>query len=417
MYSYFNVVGDEKAQVHLEEVMEKVVTHIETLSVILGWAGAGKTHIVALALKKPPPGVRVSTSCAGAPIRATKHIHITKGTEYFKEIAALEYLEWMLKSGKETSSSKMVLDRKRKKKDLAGDTGVEISSVDKRLIGVLHLGLEEAVSLDGKMIAQLLDCGGQPQFLEILPRFISGMSLGILVIDLSMRLDEHPLSYFYGQDGQPVGEGMQSRMTNEQLFCLFLQMIVSQSQEHRKIKFLIVGTHRDEEEDSVDETRGQKEKKIADIIASSGLEENVIYTDQSHEHIIFAVNAKNPEDCDVALGHKIMMEVMNEGRARDVHIPLKYLNLELTLKQLCTTEKPAFTLNEVFSHMTRYFENHESLKAGLDYLNKSFHVFYFSKLELVFGEPQLLLNFVTNIIVCHIILTTNPNKSVASDGA
>ena len=401
---------------YLEEVMEKVVMLIQTLSVILGWAGAGKTHTVALALKKPPPGVRVSTACAGAPIRATKHVHIRKGTEYFKEIAALEYLESMLKSGKEATSSKLVLGRKIKREDLAANSGAEISSVDKRLIGVLRLDLEEAMSLDGKIIAQLLDCGGQPQFLEILPRFIGGISLGILVIDLSKHLDERPLSYFYGEDGQPVGEGVKSSMTNEQLFRLFLQMIVSQSQEHRKTKFLIVGTHRDEEENSVGETREQKEKKIAEVITSSKMEDNVIYTNERHEHIIFAINAKNPEECDVSLGHKIMMEVMNEGRARHVGIPLKYLNLELTLKQFSTTEKPAFSLDEVFFLMTRYFEDHKSLKAGLQYLNQSFRIFYFSKLELVFGEPQLLLNFITKIIVRHIELTTNPKKSVASDG-
>ena len=412
--SYFYVVGDEKARAHLEEVMQKVVKLMETLSMILGWAGAGKTHIVALALKKPPPGVRVSTPCAGAPIRATKQVHITEGTDYFKEIAELEYLYSMLKSGKEAGSKRFV--ESHKEEEFTGKSGSSINSVDERLMGVLHLGLEKAKSLDGKIIAQLLDCGGQPQFLEILPRFIGGMSLGILVIDLSMRLDEHPLSYFYGEDGQPVGEGVKSSMTNEQQFCLFLQMIVSQSQEHRKTKFLIVGTHRDEEENSVGETRDQKEKKIADIITSSGIEENVIYTDQSHEHIIFAVNAKHPEDCDVALGHKIMMEVMNESRARHVSIPLKYLNLELMLKQLSTTEKLAFSVVEVFGLMTRYFKDYESLKAGLEFLNETFRVLYFSKLELVFGEPQLLLNFITKIIVCHIKLTTNPNKTVASDG-
>ena len=416
LFFYFNVVGDENARVYLEAVMEKVVMLMQTLSVILGWAGAGKTHTVALALKKPPPGVRVSTACAGAPIRVTKHFQITKGTEYFKEIAPLEYLESMLKSGKEANSSKLVLGRKRKREDLAANSSAEISSVDKRLIGVLHLGLKEALSLDGKIIAQLLDCGGQPQFLEILPRFIGGMSLGVLVIDLSSRLDERPLSYFYGEDGQPVGEGVKSNMTNEQLFCLFLQMIVSQSEELRKTKFLIVGTHRDEEENSVGETREQKEKKIAEIITSSKMEGNVIYTDESHEHIIFAINAKNPEDCDVSLGHKIMMEVMNEGRTRHISIPLKYLNLELTLKQFSTTEKPAFSFDEVFFLMTRYFEDHESLKVALEYLNQSFRIFYFSKLELVFGEPQFLLNFITKIIVCHIKLTTNPKKSVASDG-
>ena len=208
---------------------------------ILGWAGAGKTHIIALALKKPPPGVRVSTSCAGAQIRATKQVHITEGTDYFKEIAELEYLYRMLKSGKEAGSKRLVGSHKKEK--LTGKSGSPINSVDERLMGVLHMGLRRAESLDGKIIAQLLDCCGQPQFLELLPRFIGGMSLGILVIDLSKHLDEHPLSYFYGEDGQPVGEGVKSSMTNEQLFCLFLQMKVSQSQEHRKTKFLIVGTH------------------------------------------------------------------------------------------------------------------------------------------------------------------------------
>ena len=409
------VVGDEKARAHLEEVMQRVVELMETLSMILGWAGAGKTHLVALALKKPPPGVRVSTPCAGAPIRATKQVHISKGTDFFKEIAELEYLYSMLKSGKEAGSTRLVV--RHKEEEHTGNSGSSTNSVDERLMGVLHFGLENAKSLDGKIIAQLLDCGGQPQFLELLPRFIGGMSLGILVIDLSKRLDEHPLSYFYGKDGKPVGEGVKSSMTNEQLFRLFLQMIVSQSQEHRKTKFLIVGTHRDEEVNSVGETREQKEKKIADIITSSGMDENVIYTDQSHEHIIFAVNAKNPEDCDVALGTKIMMEIMNESRARHVSIPLKYLNLELTLKQRSTTKKLAFSVVEVFGLMTHYFKNQESLKSGLKFLNETFRVFYFSKLELVFGEPQLLLNFITKIIVCHIELTTNPNKGVASDGS
>ena len=414
LLSLLFLVGDEKARAHLEEVMQKQVLLMETLSVILGWAGAGKTHTVALALRKPPPGRRVSTPCAGAPIRATKQVHITQGTDYFKEITELDYLYSMLKSGKEAHSKRLVVSHK--EEEFTGIKGSPINSVDERLMAVLHSGLENAESLDGKIIARLLDCGGQPQFLEILPRYISSMSLGILVFDLSKRLDEHPLSYFYGEDGQPIGEGVKSSMTNEQLLRLFLQMMVSRSQEHSKTKFLIVGTHRDMEENSVGETTQQKEKKIADIITSSGMEENIIYTDQSREHIIFAVNAKNPKDIDVSLGYKIMMEVMNESRARHISIPLKYLNLELTLKQLSTTEKLAFSVDEVFSLMTRYFKDYASLKAGLEYLNNSFRVLYFSKLELVFGEPQLLLNFITKIIVCHNELTTNPNKSVATDG-
>ena len=106
---------------------------------ILGWAGAAKTHTVALALNKPPPGVRVSTPCAGAPIRATKQVHITEGTNYFKEIAELEYLYSMLKSGKEAGSKRLVVSHK---EESTGKSGGLINSVDERLMAVLHVVLK-----------------------------------------------------------------------------------------------------------------------------------------------------------------------------------------------------------------------------------------------------------------------------------
>ena len=48
---------------------------------------------------------------------------------------------------------------------------------------------------------------------------------------------------------------------------MFLQMIVSQSNEQKKVKIMIVGTHRDVEHKSK-ETRSMKEKKLKTIIAT-----------------------------------------------------------------------------------------------------------------------------------------------------
>ena len=132
-----------------------------------------------------------------------------------------------------------------------------------------------------------------PQFLELLPRFISGMSVGIVVIDLSQDLTDYPIIYFYGEDGKPVGEGVPSNLTNEQLFRLFLQMIVSQSTGNKDVKVLIVGTHRDIEYKN-NESRETKEGKLQEIIASFQLKKNIIYTDETLNNVIFAVNAKTP---------------------------------------------------------------------------------------------------------------------------
>ena len=55
------------------------------------------------------------------------------------------------------------------------------------------------------------------------------------------------------------------------------------------------------------------------------------------------------------------------------------------------------------------------MKNGLIFLNNSFHIFYFKEFpNLVFGEPQLLLNLMTDIVVRHIKLAINPGNQDVS---
>ena len=111
---------------------------------------------------------------------------------------------------------------------------------------------------------------------------------------------------------------------------------------------MIVGTHKDVERKSK-ETRKKKEEKLKDIITTFGLEKNIIYTDETHANIIFAVNALHPEEEDRAIGQKIMEETMNEKHARVVSIPIKHHNLELTIKKLSKSKRVAIPIEEVFS--------------------------------------------------------------------
>ena len=62
--------------------------------------------------------------------------------------------------------------------------------VEKELLVKFHRPDEDVESLEGLIVVEMSDCGGQPQFLEILPRFIENMSLGILVNDRSQSLME-----------------------------------------------------------------------------------------------------------------------------------------------------------------------------------------------------------------------------------
>ena len=404
-----------KRKTKFQELMQKTTTRKESISIVSGGGGVGKSHFIAAALELEAPSLRVSTPCAKMPLHTTKKIQVTrnsidaaKESTTFVVLTDEKYTKMMVESGMISTSSGTSLSFKKMFTSVKNKVRPPtLSEVDKHLCTICVVA-GNAESMDGKILGRIIDIGGQPQFLELLPRFISGMSVGIVVIDLSQDLTDYPIIYFYGEDGKPVGEGVSSNLTNEQLFRLFLQMIVSQSSGNNNVKVIIVGTHRDVEHESK-ETRDNKEGQLQAIIASFQLEKSIIYTDETHSRLIFAVNAKTPIDEDRATCRKIMDVIMDEKHAKTTCIPLKHHNLELTLKKMSRSSKVAVSFMDVFKHVRSFYKNYEEMKDGLIFLNNAFCIFYFKEFpDLVFGEPQLLLNLMTDIVVRHIKLATNP---------
>ena len=406
----------------LEKTMQKTVDHMENISLVVGGGGVGKTHLVALSLKLKPPSLRISTPCADIPPFVLLNILVHQGVVSYEVLTEEMYSTMMMKSGKE-DKSRLSPDSIQTKSPIPNPSSKNPSSqkhtyrgVDMQLL-LASSNLKDVKSLDKKVLGRIIDIGGQPQLLELLPRFISGISLGVVVTDLSQDLADYPISYFYGDDGKSVGKGIKSSLTNEQIIRVFLQMIVSQSTKQKKVNVMIVGTHKDVEYKSK-ERRKKKEEKLKDIVTTFGLEKNIIYTDETHTSIIFAVNALHPEEEDHAIGLKIMEETLNENDAQIISIPIKHHNLELTLKKLSKSERVAIPIEEVFQHVKHYYKTCESMKEGLVFLHHSFRIFYFKEFpDIVFGEPQLLLNFMTRVTVHHIKLTTNPDQARTSTGA
>ena len=399
--------------------MEKTVDHLENISLLVGGEGVGKTHLVALSLKLEPPSLRISTPSAEIPPFVLMNIQVHQGVSSFEVLTEDMYSRMMMKSGKEdksclTPDSIQMKSQIPSSKNPSSDK-LPYRGVDMQLLDACW-NLEDVKSLDKKVLGRIIDIGGHPQLLELLPRFISGISLGIVVTDLSQDLTDYPISYFYGDDGKSVGKGIKSSLTNEQNIRMFLQMIVSQSTK-QKVNIMIVGTHKDVEHKSK-ETRKKKEEKLKDIVTTFGLKRRIIYTDETHTNIIFAVNALHPEEEDRAIGQKIMEETMNKKHAQVVSIPIKHHKLELTIKKLSKSKRVAISIEEVFQHVSHYYKSCESMKEGLVFLHRSFRIFYFKEFpDIVFGEPQLLLNFMTRVTVHHIKLTTNPDQAETYTGA
>ena len=115
---------------------------------------------------------------------------------------------------------------------------------------------------------------------------------------------------------------------------------------------------------------------------SFDLGDNVVYANPKCKKLIFAVNAKDPNEADYEMGRKVMEVVMDEDGAEIINIPLKFHLLEKTIMEISTTGQIVFTLTEVMQNVREYFNNKMSLKEGLQYLEQSNCIFYFKELFL-----------------------------------
>ena len=404
--------------------MDVNVTIKRKKAVIMGFAGSGKSHTLALLLGKKLPSKRVSTACVETPIRTIglRRFQKNASSKNYSEISPEKYSQMMMKSGKNVVHSTPCHTtgnevQKETKTEDSDHLSLLTRDIEADLIDTLP-DVDLVKPLVDELVVEISDSGGQPQFLEILPRFISGLDLAILVINLSERLDQCPTSYFYGKDGKPVGKGEPSKLTNEQMLRQFLQMVVSYTQENRQIRFIFVGTHRDLER-FYREKRKDKERILSEMVRSLGLGDNVIYADHEGKKLIFAINAKNPKEDDHQMGQKIMEVVMDDKGVEVITIPMKNHLLEKALTSMSNTGQIALKINQVMQNVKKYFTNEESLKESLKYLEQSNRIFYFSELfpDKVFGEPQAVLNMLTEVVTEHIKLTTGVDTGMVIDGA
>ncbi len=209
-----------------------------------GFAGTGKSHLLAVMTNRSPPSLRISTAIALIPTRTITNTTI--GVDKLKKntftlISSSEYTDKFIVTSREgcTTHRPPGFLRRHFHKPPTPTNSVERDF----MVKFATLG-DEVESFNGQVVVDITDCGGQPQFLEILPRFFEYLDFGIVVINLSQSFDDYPINYYYSVDGKPVGVGVLSSLTNEQVLRLFLRMIASQSQGDRPVKFAIVGTHR-----------------------------------------------------------------------------------------------------------------------------------------------------------------------------
>ena len=420
---------------------------------LYGSAGVGKTCTMKIVAGEKPPIVRNSTPVATKPvtmyqlqmIKGKWHKYIsqdrmklcarisktTLGREIIRALTESRKLATERTQSVDSNSDEAVppnpkrprleaakRDEKESSHNIQPSTSSLHNSVDRNVLQVIHDVLDEMFQLIDEcpeteepltFIHKLLvsDCGGQPQFHEILPIFLRRMSLIVFVFKLSESFSSRPMIEYY-EDGKALGTPYESHHTTEQLIKEGLQSLHT----HRSSKgagkddeapqIVMVGTHKDEES-KCDESRETKDQKLREMLLPT-FEKEIIYYKPGENKVLFPMNAKCPGVEEEDMAQAIVSRFSTENRSDAKKLPLQWLGFEIMLEEITQRLKRGIlSRSECLEVAYRLHLDESALDAALIYLDELSLVFYYPDIlfEIVFTNPQVLLDKISELVKVH----------------
>ena len=294
------------------------------------------------------------------------------------------------------------------------DAILESISTDEEFVKLMDQLSTSVDPLTAFRILEMIDCGGLPQFHDILPVFLRHLDFYVFVFRLCDQLDSQPLVEFY-VDGKPVGVPIESSQTMEQLLQHCARSIhtygSTSGSEGGYPKIMVLGTHADLEWKS-EESREQKNKKILSLLLPN-LEEQIIYHDVPSKQVVFPLNTLNPGREEERNIKKIRDILFRSSSVPPVDIPLRWFAFEILLKQMTSALfRGVLSREECFTvamNMLYFEDDAAEFDAAIQYLHNLSVLFYYQDIlpEVVFADPQIIYDKVSELVFARYQLTTN----------
>ena len=264
-----------------------------------------------------------------------------------------------------------------------------------------------------------IDCGGQPQFMEMIPILMKHAYLRLLMFKLSEKLSEHTEVDFYEANGKKYNLE-QFTLTNEELIMQCMQMtqcqhsklpmpFIERQPEHPKS--MVIGTFKDKLQAS-GESLEAKNSKLAGMLNVL----NKYLIKRSDNEVIYAVNniESGPGGSRDPMAEELLQVVESCGQSIQIKYPLGYYLLELELRRAgkIVTRANCWEIAEQL-----LFESEDSMDVALQFFHAITLMFYFPAVakEVVFVDPMSFMDWLTSIFKKSIHVMDEPESNVVSE--
>ena len=431
---------------HFDLAIDKVL--------MFGIAGSGKTSALAALLGVDPPSIRSSTPLMRRPIEVMfmdvneeLHWKMRTNKEFRDTVAEVIHSRMSLQgleaqsSASPTSPSQQLSHTTPSSQSLGeqtntstpGAAGKSTPSSETKpttrvpttsVQSVAEVSLdsllqsseveEEFVSLinssppSSKPILQLrqmlvLDSGGQPHLHELMPIFLNGASEFVYVFRIHDRLNERSMIRYFVSD--ELLYEFPASQTNEETLKQCTHAMSSLTAKNPDIphpRWLFLGTHPDmvaaEELPGVLDTLHERLREIL----LPQFKERIVFCDSIMEDFIFTMNGKKPvkKDKECAEAIRKCLSGKKEGR-KVVQVPLRWYALYQKLVEVSGgLGKKVLSRKQCGLVAESMKIDERSCEEALNFFNRLNMLFYFPDIlvDLVFVEPQILLDKVTELV-------------------
>ena len=269
----------------------------------------------------------------------------------------------------------------------------------------------------------LSDCGGQPQYHELLPLFIQHISAALCVLRLPDQLDKVQAVEYYSEN-QLLGVAQQSQLSAKDTIRCLVNTIQSFSTKGQKPSIILAGTHRDlleekaEQAASVTPAVGESSQPQGSSAASLPFEsledkdqrlremlepefsDQLVYHSKDMKQLLIPLNTLNPEETDKARATVVRKAVVNSP-AQEVEVPIWWYIFELLLQELAKRlGRKVLSKAECLEVANMLGFKEKALEAALVFFDKLNVIKYSPKVlpNVIFADSQVPLDKVSELV-------------------
>ena len=249
-------------------------------------------------------------------------------------------------------------------------------------------------------LIHMIDTGGQPEYMEMMPHLIQSCHLAVLVLNLVFGLDDYPPIQLH-EKGIAYKKALPSQFTNRQVIQKLASTLQAKRFSRKKgqcFRLLVVATHKDCVKGDLAARLEAIEQALKDILLPSCKGELIVF---SAKQIAFVLNLKDPDSDDIKSLQLLREKIGTSEVGEIVEVPGSFLIFEQDLLKFAEqVGRDILSIDECLQVGTKLKMNGEVVGAALIFFHRQISFLYFRNVlpHLVFTKPQVPVDFINAVV-------------------